>query len=221
MAWVQYGVCTGCMPGPLHKHAMGQPSVQHSASVEGYAEDVLGQPLDLLGLPADMLCKKRTDLLVRLVVQARRPRLVNAAWLQRVVLLGELVELLAGRLLALKLLQPVADAFVCNVEELLDLEVFRSHLDKTLRESFLVGLGERLGALVEQHVELARPILPRRPPLPLDPLALIRDRGRDHEHPAVGVRLAVHDLEVVAATPEAVGHCDAAAVVVDAAQPLG
>ena len=70
-------------------------------------------------------------------------------------------------------------------------------------------VGEGRDLLVEDDVELARPVLPRGAPLPLDPLALVGDRRRDHEHAAVGVRLLVDDLEVVAAPAEPVGDRDA------------
>eukprot|EP00966_Prymnesium_polylepis_P143045 3301800-Prymnesium_polylepis.1 len=80
---------------------------------------------------------------------------------------------------------------------------------------------ERLGRTIEHHVELTGPVLPRRAAPPLDPLALVGDGRRDDDHAAVGVRLLVHHLVVVAAPSETVGDGDAAAVVGGSAEALG
>lgn len=68
------------------------------------------------------------------------------------------------------------------------------------------------GRLAVKHdVKLTGPVLTSRPPTPLDPLPLIRHRGGDHNHPAVGVRRLVHHLVVVSTPTETVGYGHAAA----------
>lgn len=58
----------------------------------------------------------------------------------------------------------------------------------------MFGFTERRLALVQNHVELARTVLTPGPTSPLDPLSLVRNGGRDDEHPTVSVRFFINDL---------------------------
>eukprot|EP00965_Chrysotila_dentata_P140718 4652215-Pleurochrysis_carterae.AAC.1 len=180
-------------------------------SLELDTELALGGVPNLCGRCVCMHAQEASELYVALKVLSARPLLVLIrARVHLVVFLGELVELLARGLLTLKLLEPVADAVVGQVEQHLNLGVVGERVRGLgarggaagdgagrleLREDLLVlRLGEGRNRLVEYDVKLSRTVLARGATLPLDPLALVRDRSGDDQHAAVGVRLAVHHL---------------------------
>eukprot|EP00966_Prymnesium_polylepis_P310454 7172779-Prymnesium_polylepis.1 len=107
----------------------------------------------------------------------------------------KLVQFLARRLLSLEVGQLLPDPRIRNAQQLLNLVVVRRHLLDLSRKLVELRQSERRRRLIEDDEVLTRPILPRRAPLPLDPLALVRDRRRDHKHAAVGIVLLVDHLE--------------------------
>eukprot|EP00964_Phaeocystis_antarctica_P091628 scaffold58792_cov60-Phaeocystis_antarctica.AAC.2 len=121
---------------------------------------------------------------------------------RRLCCLAHLVEPRAARLLGLEACEGRGDAGVLAPQQLGDDLVGRQRAQR-LGQPGLGGEGLVLGG--EHDEVLAGPVLPRRAPLPLGPLARVGDGGGDDEHAALRVGALVEAVEVVAAPAEPVG----------------